>query len=65
VGTGSGLLGLFLWWAAQHFDWIALAAEKLQRIGLLALVLIASGALYFVVLTVLGVRLKQFARKAA
>ena len=29
------------------------------------LVLIASGALYFVVLTVLGVRLKQFARKAA
>ena len=65
VGTGSGLLGLFLWWAAQHFDWIALAAEKLQRIGLLALVLVASGALYFVVLTVLGVRLKQFARKAA
>ena len=65
VGTGSGLLGLFLWWAAQHFDWIALAAEKLQRIGLLALVLIASGALYFVILTVLGVRLKQFARKAA
>ena len=65
VGTGSGLLGLFLWWAAQHFDWIALAAEKMQRIGLLALVLVASGALYFVVLTVLGVRLKQFARKAA
>lgn len=65
VGTGSGLLGLFLWWAAQHFDWIALASEKLQRIGLLALVLVASGALYFVVLTVLGVRLKQFARKAA
>ena len=65
VGTGSGLLGLFLWWAAQHFDWIALASEKLQRIGLLALVLLASGALYFVVLTVLGVRLKQFARKAA
>ena len=65
VGTGSGLLGLFLWWAAQHFDWIALAAEKLHRIGLLALVLVASGALYFVVLTVLGVRLKQFARKAA
>ena len=65
VGTGSGLLGLFLWWAAQHFDWIALASEKLQRIGLLALVLLASGALYFVVLTVMGVRLKQFARKAA
>jgi putative peptidoglycan lipid II flippase len=61
---GSGVLAAFLLWAAQRVDWLALGAHKLERIGLLALVLLASAVIYFVALAVVGVKLKQFARKA-
>ena len=57
------LLGLFLVWANSHFDWMALRAESLKRIGLLASVLLASGLIYFMVLWVTGMKLRQFLRR--
>lgn len=51
-------------WAATHFDWIALQANWAWRAGLLALVLAAVAVLYFGVLRVLGLDLRQFARRA-
>jgi hypothetical protein len=41
-----------------------MGGSAFKRIGLLALVLIASVAIYFVSLAASGVKLKQFARKA-
>jgi putative peptidoglycan lipid II flippase len=56
-------LGALLWWGAHHFDWLALRAEPLRRIGLLALLMAASAALYFGVLTLIGVKLRTFVRR--
>lgn len=57
------LLGFFLLWANDHFAWTALRAESFKRIWLLALILTASTAIYFVSLTVFGVKLRQLVRR--
>ncbi len=59
VAVASALLGVFLIWAAGSVNWIGLKTAYLQRIGLLALVLIASAAIYFVALKVSGLKLRQ------
>ena len=64
VVAASALLAVFLMWAANRVDWVAMGDAAFKRIGLLALVLIASGAIYFVSLAASGVKLKQFARRA-
>jgi putative peptidoglycan lipid II flippase len=56
------LLMVFLLWANGAFDWIQLRHESFKRIGLLAGILSASAAIYFVVLRVLGLNLRQFVR---
>jgi len=63
VLVGCLVLAVFLAWAAAHFDWTALRAQSLQRIGLLAGVLVAAGALYFGTVSVLGLKLRQLARR--
>jgi len=63
VLLGCVLLGWFLFWANSHFDWTALRTESLKRIGLLALILFASGAIYFVAITVAGLKLRQLVRR--
>jgi putative peptidoglycan lipid II flippase len=63
VVLGSMLMGGWLAWAAQHFDWVALRAQWGWRALLLAGVLAAAAALYFGVLRVLGLDLRQFARR--
>ncbi len=64
VVAASSLLAVYLMWAASHFDWVALGETNFKRIGLLALILIGSGAIYFLSLMAAGVKLRQFARKA-
>ena len=64
VVVATGLMGSGMAWAAQHFDWIALGTQPLQRIALLAGCLVGSAALYFSALLLLGVPLREFARKA-
>jgi len=63
VVAGCVLLGGFLLWANNHFAWTALRAESFKRIWLLAFVLTASAALYFVSLTVFGLKLRQLVRR--
>jgi putative peptidoglycan lipid II flippase len=64
VVAASALLAVFLMWAANHLDWVALGSENFKRIGLFALVMTASAAIYFISLAAAGLKLRQFARKS-
>lgn len=55
------LAGVALW-TAGHFDWMALRAHPLQRVGALALVMLACGATYFGALFAMGFRFRDFKR---
>ena len=59
VVAASALLAVFLLWAAGAVNWIGLKGHSLERIGLLALVLLVSAALYFVALWVSGLKVKK------
>ena len=58
VVFASALLGVLLWWSANNFDWTALKSDIFKRIMLLAGVLIASTAIYFIALMVSGLKIK-------
>jgi putative peptidoglycan lipid II flippase len=62
VLAASTLMALFLMWAGHHFDWIELRAERLKRIGLMALILIGSAAIYFISILASGLKLRQLLR---
>ena len=53
-----------LFYAATTHDWIALGAQPLTRIGLLAAWLTASAIVYFGALTLFGIRWQKFLRHA-
>jgi putative peptidoglycan lipid II flippase len=59
VVAACALLAVFLLWCSQAVDWTALKTKPWERIGLLALVLSASGAIYFASLSAAGMKLKQ------
>ena len=59
VLVASVLLGVFLWAADHYVDWIGLKTDIWRRIMLLAGVLIASAAIYFVAILASGLKLKQ------
>jgi putative peptidoglycan lipid II flippase len=63
VLAACAVLGIWLWWAAQHWDWTALHATPLLRVGLMTGVLAVSAALYFMTLTVMGVKLRALLRR--
>ena len=63
VIAASALLAVFLLWAAGRVSWTGLKTAYMQRILLLALVLIASAAIYFVALWVSGLKLRQLMRR--
>ncbi|HJV74063.1 MAG TPA: murein biosynthesis integral membrane protein MurJ [Noviherbaspirillum sp.] len=56
------LLAAVALWTAGHFDWIAMQARPLQRIGALALVMAACGITYFGALLAMGFRFRDFKR---
>jgi len=60
VLAAGALLAVFLMWAAASFPWIALQARPWHRIGLMALLLAGSAALYFAALWAAGLKLRQF-----
>ncbi|SFB77512.1 putative peptidoglycan lipid II flippase [Polaromonas sp. OV174] len=62
VLAASALLAVFLLWAAGSVNWIGLKFHYFQRIGSLALVLIASAAIYFIALWASGLKLRQLLR---
>ena len=63
VVAASALLSIFLLWAAQHFDWLALRATSGKRAALLAALLAASGAIYFGALWVSGLKVRALLRR--
>ena len=63
VISASALLLLFLVWANGAFEWTQLRAHSWNRIWLLALVLSASSAIYFVAIWACGLKLRQFVRR--
>ena len=63
VFAASALLAVFLLWVADAVSWTGLRSAMFQRIGLLALVLLASAAIYFVALWVSGLKLRQLIRR--
>jgi putative peptidoglycan lipid II flippase len=60
VLAGSALLGVFLMWGANGFPWVAMRAHGWQRAGLMSLMLVGSGAIYFIALWAGGLKLRQF-----
>jgi putative peptidoglycan lipid II flippase len=62
VVLASALLGVWLWWSAGYFDWTALKSDIFKRIMILAGVLSASAAIYFVALVASGVKIKTLLR---
>jgi len=62
VLLACALLAAFLFWAEQAFAWTQLRAQSLQRVGLLAAILLASALLYFAGLRVLGCNLRHLMR---
>ncbi len=60
VLAATALLAVFLMWASGAFPWVQLRAESYKRAGLLALILLASAAIYFGALWAAGVKLRQF-----
>jgi putative peptidoglycan lipid II flippase len=63
VFSASALLAVFLLWAAEAVNWIGLKTLHFQRIGLLALVLVVSAAIYFIVLRLAGLKLRELLRR--
>lgn len=63
VVLATSLLGVGMWWAATHIDWIGLRAQPFVRIGLLAACLAAAAVIYFGVLAATGVKLRQMLRR--
>ena len=64
VGIASLAMGAGLAWAAEALDWVAFGSRELQRAGALAGVLLAAAALYFGLLLLLGLRPRDFSRRA-
>jgi putative peptidoglycan lipid II flippase len=56
VLVASAALALFLGWAAQAVDWVALRSQPSLRLGLLAAVMAACAVIYLGLLAVLGLR---------
>lgn len=64
VACASALMGGGLLWAERAFDWIALGDTEGLRAGTLAAVLAGAALLYFGALAALGLRPRDFARRA-
>ena len=63
VAGASLLLALWLGWVGHQLDWVALQARWVWRAGLMFGALLVAAALYFGMLRLLGLNLRQFARK--
>lgn len=63
VLAASALLAVFLMWGTSSVDWTAFAGGRLLRVGLLAAIVLGGALLYFAVLMLSGLKLRQFLRK--
>ncbi len=63
VLAASALMAVFLMWASGAVPWTRLHGQNLQRVGLMALVISASIAIYFIAAWGAGLKLRQFLRR--
>ncbi len=63
VLVACGVLGAWLWGAAQYLDWTALRDTPFMRVVWMAGVLAVSALLYFVTLAVTGLRVRTLLRR--
>ena len=63
VAAPSMLLASFLLWVSEKLPWLAMQSHRLERAGLLALIVFAAIALYFVAIRIAGVQLRQLLRR--
>ena len=63
VIAASVLLAVLLLWGSQHFDWVGLRSNGLLRAGLLAAMMAGAAVLYFGVLMLSGLNLRQLLRR--
>ena len=63
VLAASALLAVLLLWGSQHFDWVAMKSHSLMRAGLLAAMMAAAAVLYFGVLRLSGLNIRQLLRR--
>ena len=63
VIAASALLSVFLMWAAWSIPWTQMHGENLKRVGLMALVLSGSVAIYSISAWAAGLKLRQFIRR--
>jgi putative peptidoglycan lipid II flippase len=59
VALASALLASFLYWAGSAFNWTQLQEQGMKRVGLMAMILVASAAIYFASLWATGLKLKH------
>jgi putative peptidoglycan lipid II flippase len=64
VVTATGLLTAVLVAAARYVDWLGMHQQGLLRAGWMAMVLGVAALVYFGALTVMGLRVRQFVRRA-
>ncbi|WP_281915729.1 murein biosynthesis integral membrane protein MurJ [Caldimonas thermodepolymerans] len=64
VALATLVMGAGLWWAAHALDWTGLRATPWLRAAWLAAAVAAAAAVYFAVLLALGVRPRQFVKRA-
>jgi len=57
------VLGAWLCWSAQYWDWTALRATPLLRVGLMTCVLVVSALMYFATLALTGLKLRALLRR--
>ncbi len=62
VVAASALLAVYLLWAGGRVDWVH-AVDAWRRIAMLALIVLGAVVVYFGVLLLAGVQLRQFVRK--
>jgi len=63
VLAGCAAMAALLWLTAGRFDWIALHAQPLRRIGLALAIVAAAAAVYLGALVLAGIRPGQFLRR--
>ena len=63
VLAASALMAVFLMWANSAVAWTRLYGQNWQRVGLLALVISVSIAIYFIAAWGAGLKLRQFLRR--
>ena len=63
VALATSLLGVGMFWASAHIDWLALRSQPFVRIGLLAGCLVLAAVVYFGTLVLTGLNLRQMLRR--